>query len=91
MRRLKRSLFNGWPSWRYGPDGVGAIFQTEAEVPVGWTRKPGVPEVPYVHKGPTLYDRSKLIEELIDLGITPNPLWGNAHMKKVIDDCTATR
>jgi hypothetical protein len=29
-----------WPSWRYGPDGQEAIFQSEDEVPEGWEDHP---------------------------------------------------
>jgi len=26
----------GWPSWRYGPKGEAAVFESEADVPKGW-------------------------------------------------------
>jgi hypothetical protein len=29
-----------WPSWRYGPNGEGQIFQREADVPQGWVDSP---------------------------------------------------
>lgn len=29
-----------WPAWRYGPGGVGEIFQTPEDVPEGWTDHP---------------------------------------------------
>ena len=25
-----------WPSWRYGPKGEAAIFESEDDVPKGW-------------------------------------------------------
>lgn len=30
----------GWPSWRYGPDGQSQVFQSEDEVPDGWEDHP---------------------------------------------------
>ncbi len=32
---------NFWPSWRYGPDGQGKIFNSADEVPKGWKDHPG--------------------------------------------------
>ena len=29
-----------WPSWRYGPDGIGRAFNAASEVPEGWTEAP---------------------------------------------------
>jgi hypothetical protein len=29
-----------WPSWRYGPGGVAGVFQSEDDVPEGWTDHP---------------------------------------------------
>jgi hypothetical protein len=29
-----------WPSWRYGPDGASAVFETEQDVPAGWADHP---------------------------------------------------
>lgn len=29
-----------FPGWRYGPNGEAQIFQTEADVPKGWTDNP---------------------------------------------------
>jgi len=34
------SKFPGWPAWRYNSEGEGRIFQSEAEVPKGWTANP---------------------------------------------------
>lgn len=32
--------FKAWPSWRYGPEGQSAIFESEEEVPSGWKDHP---------------------------------------------------
>jgi hypothetical protein len=29
-----------WPSWRYGPDGQAAVFNSEDDVPEGWADHP---------------------------------------------------
>lgn len=29
-----------WPAWRYGPNGEGAVFESEADVPKGWHDHP---------------------------------------------------
>lgn len=29
-----------WPAWFYGPEGQSAIFETQSEVPDGWTDNP---------------------------------------------------
>lgn len=84
-RRNSRVIFNGWPSWRYGPDGQGAIFQSEAEVPWGWTVKPGKPELSRQEYTVAILDRTKLIDELTVMGIDIKPTWGTAHMKRIID------
>lgn len=74
-----------WPSWRYGPNGEKGIFECAEDVPVGWTAKVGVPE-PVLEVAPTIIlDKDALIAELTERGIEVNPLWGNAHMKRIID------
>lgn len=92
MRTRGKSAFSGWPSWRYGPEGQAEIFQREEDVPDGWGRKPGETGPVFVPKPtPPVLDRTVLIDELHRYGVEINPTWGVAHMKKVIDDCTATR
>lgn len=29
-----------WPAWRYGPNGASAVFESEKDVPKGWTDHP---------------------------------------------------
>lgn len=85
----RRTKFNGWPSWRYGPNGESGIFQSPSDVPFGWTSKPGQVFSPLDAK-PAL-DRDKLISDLLAKGIEPHPAWGIGHMKKVLDDGSSTR
>ena len=79
---------NSWPSWRYGPYGESAIFNSEAEVPHGWTKKPG--EI-YIAPTNTQLDRDDLIKQLTEQGILIDPTWGRAQMKKVLDDSSTSR
>lgn len=88
MARRTREPVNSWPSWRYGPYGEAQIFNTESEVPHGWTKKPGEIYVPPENHS---LDRDDLVRQLNELGITINPIWGKAHMKKVINDFSPTR
>jgi hypothetical protein len=32
--------FPKWPSWRFGPNGQSAVFESEADVPNGWVDHP---------------------------------------------------
>lgn len=74
-----------WPSWRYGPDGGSGIFYREEDIPLGWTTKLGVPEIPKEEKPTVVLDRNELVAELIRQNIPIKPTWGNAHMKRIID------
>lgn len=86
MRKAKIGTDNSWPSWRHSPDGTQSqIFQCEADVPAGWTKKPGTPEPEFIPASPLYHDRERLIEELLAKGIDIGPQWGVAHMKKVLD------
>lgn len=87
VTRRRSELFR-WPSWRYGPDGESGIFNSEEEVPTGWTRKPGVP---FVQAEQIQLDREDLVAQLTTQGIEVNPTWGKAHMKKVLDDSRTPR
>lgn len=81
MARVRREPAK-WPGWRYGPFGEKAIFNSEAEVPHGWTRKPG--EL-YVAPPSTMLDRENIIGQLETKGIEIDPTWGTAHMQKMLD------
>lgn len=77
-----------WPSWRYSPDGEGRIFDKPQDVPNGWTRRVGqtLKEVE-----PTVLSKTELIDQLTALGVEINPIWGTAHLKKVLDDRSTSR
>ena len=80
-----------WPGWRYGPDGEGAIFNRQEDVPEGWTRRPGIPEPTFIRPTTKTLSRGDLIAQLTEHGIEVNPLWGNAHMQKVLNDISPAR
>lgn len=84
MRWSRIAIDRSWPGWRYGTDGKGAIFQCEADVPEGWTRKPGEPEEVFIPRAAVYHDQYELIAQLRDKGIEINPTWGVAHMHKVL-------
>lgn len=71
-----------WPSWRYGPHGESGIFQSEVDVPHGWTRKPGELFVPVES---TAIDRQQVINDLEAKGITIKGNWSVAYMKELLD------
>jgi hypothetical protein len=89
MRRSRNKIDRSWPSWRYSPSGEGKIFQSEAEVPIGWTKKPGEVYVPTA--GPLRLNKDELISQLKAKGIDINPIWGSAQLKKVLDGSSTTR
>lgn len=82
MARRTRDSGPRWPSWRYGPNGEGAIFQSEAEVPLGWTRKPGDVYVPKPQA--EVLDRNTLVELLAAKGVTAAGNWSAAYMKELL-------
>ena len=88
MRKKRSSGFTGWPSWRYGPNGESGIFQSEAEVPYGWTRKPG--EEFITRPSTEVLDRDELMSRLKAKDIDIHPAWGTAHMKRMLDDLGPT-
>lgn len=85
MRRRGVQPNQEWPAWRYGPSGESAIFQSEEEVPNGWTKKPGIPDPEFVARAPVALNRDDLVAKLSEIGVEINPTWGNAHMKRIID------
>jgi hypothetical protein len=32
--------YQGWPAWRYGPNGEAEVFESGDQVPEGWTDAP---------------------------------------------------
>ena len=82
MRRSRTPIDRSWPRWMYSPTGEGQIFQKESDVPEGWVRKIG--DV-YVKSGPVVYDYDDLVRQLNEKNIEINPIWGLAHMKRILD------
>lgn len=80
VRRVPKDV---WPSWRHGPNGESAIFQREEDVPYGWTKKKHQEFEPVA---PIAIDYEAVKSELIKRGIEIDPRWGNAHLKKVLDE-----
>jgi hypothetical protein len=83
MRKTRARPSNEWPRWMYDPSGEGQIFEKESDVPEGWVRTPG--EV-YVKTGPVLYDHADLVRQAEAKGIEINPIWGSAHLKRMLND-----
>jgi hypothetical protein len=79
----KRIVREHWPSWRYGPNGEGQIFQSESEVPFGWTKKPG--EIFTPKSEPVHVDRQTLAENLRKKGIEPVGWWSTRYMKDMLE------
>lgn len=77
-----------WPSWRYSPDGEGRVFDSPTDVPFGWTKKVG-----QLFEGvvPVELDKEQLTFALVSLGVTVNPIWGKAQLKKELDDRSPAR
>lgn len=73
-----------WPSWRYGPEGQAEIFACEADVPEGWTRKPGEPEEPIDRPQVEHLDREKIIAQLLEKGIVADPRWAAVRLKDLL-------
>lgn len=79
-----------WPSWRYGPDGESAIFNSASEVPFGWSRRPDFIQLDQVSS--VDLNRDELVKALEEKGIEINPIWGKAHLKRILDgDISPTR
>lgn len=82
MARKKREPIM-WPHWYYGPDGESGVFNSAEEVPAGWAPTPG--GKPYEQPKSTTLDREDLVRQLEAVGVVINPVWGNAHLKRILD------
>ena len=85
-KRLAKQVM--WPDLRYGPNGEEKLFYAAHEVPEGWTTKP---DPGYVPPDQPEHDRDALVAKLQANGIEINPIWGKAHMQKVLDDFSSSR
>lgn len=73
-----------WPDLRYDPlTGECKLFTCAEDVPEGWIKKKAAL---FVNKVGPRYDREELEKRLTARGVTINPRWGLAHMKKVLDE-----
>lgn len=72
-----------WPqAWWNPATGEERVFFSREQVPYGWTDvKPTIFEPP---AGVEL-DHDELVAKLTEMGVEINPLWGNAHMKRIIE------
>lgn len=68
---LGKQVGNGWPSWRYGPNGEAEIFQREEDVPPGWTDYIPKRVLPPVQEAPAAspVDRKTVVAALIEAGV----------------------
>lgn len=86
-RRTRQIVSNQWPAWMYGPNGEASVFNSAEEVPFGYTHRPGELFIP---PPPTGLDRDALLAEAEEKGIEVHPAWGNAHLRKVLDNDGST-
>ena len=78
-----------WPDLRYSvATGECKLFNKPEDVPNGWVKRQCATQVV---KAALHYDRDKLTAQLLAKGVTIDPRWGTAHMKKVLDDLSPSR
>lgn len=87
MARIRRPV-QEFPGWFHSPSGDCAIFEKAEDVPLGWANKPFTT---YEAPTPPTVDVEDTIKQLTDLGVEINPIWGAAHLKKVLDDRSTSR
>lgn len=81
-----------WPAWFYGPtEGEQGVFHKQDDVPQGWSRKRGEPDPIFERPATQVLNKEELWAKLAELGVDTVPTWGNAQMKKVIDDISTPR
>lgn len=94
--------FEYWPCWFYGPNGESAIFNSEDEVPEGWTNTQGdAPEpadaaedeeddtddsVDYVLPAEDDMTKDEILEQLTGRGINHNPSWKKDRLYGLLSD-----
>lgn len=75
---IRRRRITEWPAWRYSPDGEGAIFECEEDVPHGWYKTPQSQLEAVEAKPPVDYDAiANQLQGKID---KVDPRWGNAKL-----------
>lgn len=83
MHRSRRNMIE-WPAWRFGPDGESQLFEKAEDVPEGWTPKP--PSVIYEAPEQAPVDKEKIIDQLKEFGVTPDPRWGAVKLQEVLKE-----
>lgn len=87
-------MVDKFPGWRYGPKGEAEIFQTEADVPKGWTDNPNdfkkadtkaaAPEgdnPPVPPAPPAAFDRAAAVARLEAAGVKVKGNWGDKRIQ----------
>ena len=68
----------GFPSFRYGPDGQSAVFQSAKDVPSGWHDHPskvkGAPDPSKVEAEPRRPGKAEIMKDLKRANIPFNPM-----------------
>jgi hypothetical protein len=68
----------GFPSFRYGPEGQSAVFQSAADVPSGWHDHPskvkGAPDPSLDVGAPRRPGKAEIMKDLKRLGVPFNPM-----------------
>jgi hypothetical protein len=80
---------NKWPELFWSPEGECKLFYSINEVPESWsTQKPII----VFNEASAPLNHDELIAELVKRDIEINPIWGDAHMKRILDgDISSTR
>jgi hypothetical protein len=75
-----------FPSWRYGPDGAAAVFQSADEVPEGWQDHPSlVPDEPGNAEGLTGINDARALYRA-KFKKNPGPRWDEATIRAKLED-----
>lgn len=79
----------GFPSFRYGPDGQSMICQSKADVPSGWkdhpSKVPGAPD-PSLEVSAKRLPRAELIEVLQQRKVDFKPTMGGGQLARLVAD-----
>lgn len=75
-----------FPGWRYGPNGQEGIFQSEADVPKGWTDNPNDfkkddDEGDGGAGGDADFDRAAAVAKLEAAGVKVRGNWGDKRIQ----------
>lgn len=81
-----------WPSWRYGPGGEAAVFNSPEEVPEGWEDHPSKVKEPkpakQVQAEAAVMDEltdQEIMEQLSAAGLQFNKNWPRSKLLAVLE------